>query len=353
MDRWTSTEEVTWFLDLYTSGKLDLNPTYQRKSIWSPKDRRYFLDTIFRNYPCPAIFVHKDTEEDGKTKYRVVDGKQRLETIIKFYEGEINVDKEFGDAGFDGKKFTELAKESKRQFWDYKFQVEHMAVTDNIKEIFDRLNSVSKNLKRQELRHAQFDGWFIMESEYEAENAFWEYVKISTKARAKRMQDVQFISELLMILIENQISTFDQDHITRIYADYDDISNVENKFDKEEYLNKKESVKQYISKMLENQMDIVKWTKALTHFYTLWSMIALYESQLPEPSILASRYKDFMTKVDQCIDTPLSSDRPAYDKFIVAYSISAHGASSDHRPRKDRLELLRSALLGYESNRND
>jgi len=53
MRRQPTTQQITWFLDLDRNGQLDLNPPYQRKSVWSPKDRRFFLDTIFKNYPTP------------------------------------------------------------------------------------------------------------------------------------------------------------------------------------------------------------------------------------------------------------------------------------------------------------
>jgi len=67
-------KDVTWFLDLYRNEQLDLDPSYQRRSVWSLKDRKFFLDTIFKNYPCPAVFLHKEINEDaGKLIYHVVD----------------------------------------------------------------------------------------------------------------------------------------------------------------------------------------------------------------------------------------------------------------------------------------
>ena len=84
MKRHPTTQQITWFIDLDNTGKLNLDPPYQRKSVWTTKDRQYFLDTIFNNYPCPAIFIHVETDEDGKTTYHVVDGKQRLQTIVMF-----------------------------------------------------------------------------------------------------------------------------------------------------------------------------------------------------------------------------------------------------------------------------
>ena len=92
MRRQSSIHPISWFLDLYRSEQLDLHPSYQRRSVWSPKDRRFFLDTIFRNYPCPPLFLHRSIDEKGFSTYHVVDGKQRLETVLMFARNEIAID---------------------------------------------------------------------------------------------------------------------------------------------------------------------------------------------------------------------------------------------------------------------
>jgi hypothetical protein len=59
LKRRVTTQDVSWFLDLYRNNQLILDPPYQRRSVWSPKDRRFFLDTILRGYPSPQIFLYK------------------------------------------------------------------------------------------------------------------------------------------------------------------------------------------------------------------------------------------------------------------------------------------------------
>ena len=103
MYRRPSTQDISWFLDLFDRKQLDLEPPYQRKSVWSPKDKKFFIDTIFRNYPSPAIFLHKSINDQGQSLYHVVDGKQRLSTIIDFVQDKIKIDVEFGD---DLEKYT-------------------------------------------------------------------------------------------------------------------------------------------------------------------------------------------------------------------------------------------------------
>ena len=81
MSRTQTTQDVSWFLDLKGRDQLNLDPPYQRRSVWSPRDKRYFIDTILNDYPAPPIFLHKTIDETGHSTYHVVDGKQRLQTI--------------------------------------------------------------------------------------------------------------------------------------------------------------------------------------------------------------------------------------------------------------------------------
>jgi uncharacterized protein with ParB-like and HNH nuclease domain len=80
-------ETIAWFFDQKKRKNLNLNPPYQRWSVWNQTYRESFIDTILLGYPSPAIFLYRDVEETGKTRYDVVDGKQRFTAIFDFIEG--------------------------------------------------------------------------------------------------------------------------------------------------------------------------------------------------------------------------------------------------------------------------
>ena len=211
-------QDLSWFLDLYAWNQIDLNPPYQRKSIWGRSDKKFFLNTIFNNFPCPAIYVQKEIK-NGKTMYFVVDGKQRLQTIFDFYNNKLSIPSDFGDLRLDGKKWKDIEKDSELSsiFYDYNFTVEILTGVQNElwKEVFDRLNRNAKVLTDQELRHARFDGWLINNVENEAneenlenDNKFWKNVGIATKGKAARMKDAEFISILMLIILGNTFVEF-------------------------------------------------------------------------------------------------------------------------------------------------
>jgi uncharacterized protein with ParB-like and HNH nuclease domain len=138
------------------------SPPYQRKSVWTAGDRRFFLDTIFRDYPCPPIYLHKTIDEKGGAVYHVVDGKQRIETVINFAtQNKIRLPKDFGDARLDNKRWKDILGDTdlRNRFLNYVFSVEYFDDVEGalVNEIFARMNKNSRRLTQQELRNARFD----------------------------------------------------------------------------------------------------------------------------------------------------------------------------------------------------
>lgn len=113
MIRRSSPQDISWFLDLRRGKQLDLNPPYQRRSVWNARDRRFFLDTVFRGYPCPPIFLHKSVGVSDQAIYSVVDGKQRLQTLFAFVDGEVSIAHDYGDDRFNDKTWDKLHQAEK------------------------------------------------------------------------------------------------------------------------------------------------------------------------------------------------------------------------------------------------
>ena len=80
--RKTVQELINWF----NSGWLCLEPSFQRKSVWTVSDRKKLIQSILDGYPIPAIFLYKrmSETENGTCVYDVIDGKQRIESIFHF-----------------------------------------------------------------------------------------------------------------------------------------------------------------------------------------------------------------------------------------------------------------------------
>jgi hypothetical protein len=222
-------QSIAWFSDLYNSGKLDLDPPYQRGGeVWSPEFKNYFIDTILKGFPSPAIFLNVETKPDGRTTYHVVDGKQRLTTIFEFIRGDFPVGKPKKDFSplptLVGKTFKEIDDVDVRTaFWEYEMPVEEVlnARPEELIQAFDRLNRNVARLAKQELRHARYSGTFINLMETFADEAFWEDFGLFSKAKTRRMGDVEFVSEIFLLTMHGPQDGSDA-VLDNYYADYED-----------------------------------------------------------------------------------------------------------------------------------
>lgn len=103
-------------------------PSCQRDYVWKKGMQQKLIDSILRGLPIPPITVLPATEHDLMgTRYWVVDGQQRLKTILKFREGEFRTAKSFTlEPGIKpveaGKYFNELSPASQKAFDFYPLQ---------------------------------------------------------------------------------------------------------------------------------------------------------------------------------------------------------------------------------------
>lgn len=355
MARSLTTQDISWFLDLNEKGQLDLNPPYQRKSVWSPRDKRYFIDTILNNYPAPPVFLHKSLNENGRATYHVVDGKQRLQTIIDFATNKVRIPDDFSDVNLQRRRWDDLDRGTRERFWDYVLIVEMLPDTGDaaLKNTFERINRNSRKLTEQEMRHARYDGWLISLAEAEAEKHEWKDFGIVTTARAKRMSDVQFISELLYVLLKDAITGFDQDALNEFYAEYEDTSELP-EFVEDDILDKLERVKGYVRSLLALKPDLRDQIKVQSHFYTLWAYFVTQEERLLPMADFAARYEVLLTQVPMAIGNSLppsdgSEEGEAARQLVLEYAANVRGASTDLAPREKRQRSLTAVMHGPEA----
>lgn len=67
-------------LNLYRDNELDVHPEFQRVFRWTPTQKTKLIESILLGIPMPPIFVAQ--QKNGV--WDVVDGQQRLSTILQF-----------------------------------------------------------------------------------------------------------------------------------------------------------------------------------------------------------------------------------------------------------------------------
>lgn len=80
-DTWPITE----FIGHAENGELNLSPSFQRADVWPTTTSQQLIESILRGIPLPSIIIlDKVDPTTGSTSYEVVDGKQRLTSILRF-----------------------------------------------------------------------------------------------------------------------------------------------------------------------------------------------------------------------------------------------------------------------------
>jgi len=153
-------------------GNIQLNPRFQRRDAWKRDRKSRFIESLIVGLPIPQIVLAESKQERGK--FIVLDGKQRLLTILQFWglgKGDNNAYKLSGlTLRADLKKIT-FAKLSTDAAYEEDFNaLSNQAVrtvvirnwkdSDFLHTVFLRLNTGSVNLSPQELRQALLPGSF-------------------------------------------------------------------------------------------------------------------------------------------------------------------------------------------------
>lgn len=85
----TDTYRATWkeIIDNYRDGIIAIEPDFQRTFRWDLKQQTEFIESVILGLPFPPIFLIQEEEDSAQT---VLDGVQRICTILKFFSKEIS-----------------------------------------------------------------------------------------------------------------------------------------------------------------------------------------------------------------------------------------------------------------------
>ncbi|EGR1192370.1 MULTISPECIES: DUF262 domain-containing protein [Vibrio harveyi group] len=83
----TDSYTTSWreIINLYKEGDIKISPEYQRLFRWDMERQTQFIESLLLNIPVPTLFFYID--EDGRQE--VIDGLQRISTIIRFFARDI------------------------------------------------------------------------------------------------------------------------------------------------------------------------------------------------------------------------------------------------------------------------
>ena len=211
--------------------RLELRPDFQRNEVWTQAAQIMLIDTILKGIPIPKIYI-KSIVKNEKTYRIVVDGQQRLTAILKFIRDELTLKKPYQGEYFN-MKYSELPESVHDDFIRYKIDINEIfnPSDEEIRDLYSRVNKYTVQLNKQELRKADFPGEFISLAEKISENPFFDSSRIFSVKQRRRMLDVEFVEELLTIVLEGvQDKKEYLDNVCEKYVILEDERGIEQKF---------------------------------------------------------------------------------------------------------------------------
>ncbi|MFQ4144594.1 DUF262 domain-containing protein [Chlorogloeopsis sp. ULAP02] len=353
MSRTINFQTVSWFWDLYNRKLLELDPPYQRRSVWNQDYKDFFVDTVLNGYPAPAIFIYQEITPEGVSKVSIVDGKQRLSTLFEFANNEFPVYEKATIERFRGKYFKDLDNEDKQNFWKYQFAIEYVPSSDEkiISNIFDRINRNVIKLTPQELRHAKFNGDFITTVE-ELTSWMFEYLggnfpTIDRRSK-KQMKDVEMVAQLLLFL-EEGVRAYSQEYLDKAFSDRDINWEV-----KAEIENEFRNIVKDIKDILDLSQDINLSKTRLKNqadFYSLFGAIAELNRESDDGLIISKdigeRINNFLKVVeDSELQNQSKDSLTDYQKNALEYYEAVKFSFTDAGTRKTRIRIMKSVIQG-------
>jgi hypothetical protein len=144
---------------------LNLRPEYQRRLVWDRKQKSLFIESLLMNIPVPPVFLY----EVDLSRYEVMDGQQRLNSIVEFYNNELKlVGLETWGAlnGFTYQQCPPRIRSGldRRRISANVLLAESASSKEQInfirRTVFERLNTGGQDLNAQELRNSLYSGVF-------------------------------------------------------------------------------------------------------------------------------------------------------------------------------------------------
>lgn len=317
-------------ISLIESKSINLRPPYQRNFIWTPKDQRLLIDSIYKGYPLPNFFILKI--ENGK--YEMVDGQQRATTIYKYYHNE------FKD---NQKKFF---KEYDPEFFlDYRLNIVEIGNFDSSKgeskeEFFYLVNKRGLQLNPAEVNQA-----------YHHDSDFLKLVY--------RVMDIQQLIDLDIFTDKTKLRMNDRGLIEEIvaylfYGITEKRNAVEALFEaklSEDVVNEKYvRFSMVINKIYDlNDIKPINQTryKQKNDFYTLFCFINEHINEKFE--VLQYQYKILTFISDNDFIAPSNEDCPPF----MNYAINCVSQSNSKRAREMRLQFFEQLLCNKKENGGD
>lgn len=326
-----SSLKVRQLITLTKEGRLVPRPEFQRRLVWTSEDKIRFIDTILRTFPFPEIYVANGAVDvdTGEGTQLLVDGQQRVTTIVSYFHGDPST------SGSMIPAYADLQREQKEDFLNYDVAVRDLGSvsSEQIIEVFRRINSTKYDLNEVEVNNAVYAGELMRLASAIAEHEFFETHKIFRNSDIKRMGDVRFV---LQVLITYLAGYFNRDDLFEQYlADYNDYFPM-----RDDVAKRLARTFEYIEECGFSTRSRI-WKKSDLFTALVQVDILLENRSAPSPKDALDRLDAFFARIDK-------EGMEALDPAISVYAKSSLQASNDRLNRVRRGVIINAVLTSQD-----
>jgi Protein of unknown function DUF262 len=319
--------------------RLEVKPFFQRRQVWTNTDKEFFIDTILKEYPFPEIFIATGAFDRKEMKLRewLVDGQQRVTTIIDYFRGSPYL------LYKTIKPFDQLTPDEQNTFLEYEVAVRDLGTVtkETVREIFRRINSTDYALKSMEVLNAMFSGEYKRYCEALSRQPFFVDHKVFPEAYQKRMYDVTFCVILVTTLLAGYYRRDEKnaEYLERYNDEFPDEDRIQNELD---------HAFAFIYSC-EFNGDSRAWKQ--TDLFTLIVEIhsALVVRKLPlDPRAVGRKLIAFYDQVNGLFKgkrIPDEGEIPTGQEQVFKYLKAATRATNDKYARMERAEVISELIL--------
>lgn len=346
-------EKIIELYQKVTGGQINTSPDFQRKLVWKRQHKYNFINTILMNYPFPEIYKAPGSlnVESLQLTDLIVDGQQRVTTIVNFIDGKDVFSLESSPV-----KFSDLNKQQKEDFLNYEVSVRYLknATKAQIKEIFQRINNTEYSLNRMERLNAQWgDSEFVcfgkqlIEEELAVDQSLLTYIvdadgrklyleffhgkNIFTENDNNRMLSLQYILTLIATIVKGDYfrrNDESQQYIELYNDEFDIASDVDSQL-------------RLIIKLIESwDLDSSSYWYNKANIFTLITELYKYDVA----RIDAANLKELLVQLEGKYKDYMNSNQAGLDPGEIKYFDYSREAVNEKYARDHRGTIIRSYI---------
>ncbi|HEC12563.1 MAG TPA: DUF262 domain-containing protein [Acidiferrobacteraceae bacterium] len=190
-----------------------LIPDYQREFVWTMRQSALLIDSFLCGLPVPPVFFYID--EDNKNL--VIDGQQRILSVVFFFEGYFGKESTQGkrqvfrlsglpeNSPYYNQRFEDLDEVDQRKLKQAVLravnirQLNPTGESTSAYHIFERLNTGGTPLKPQEIRNCVFRGGFNRLLKEANKDIYWRKI-LGKSYLDKHQKDVELLLRVFSLV---------------------------------------------------------------------------------------------------------------------------------------------------------